>query len=78
MLQIKKKVAITRELGALTSILQWTTPRRPYVIDGTSRDIQLELLQNIHSKRPYQAPCELPSDLTSIASTSPMRSYMPT
>jgi hypothetical protein len=28
-----------------TSMLQCTTPRRPYVIDGTSHAIQLELLR---------------------------------
>src|SRR6266849_2015616 len=64
----------------LTSMLQCTTPRRPYVIDGTSDAIQLELLYNTKIRNATKPRREIKgavvlTHLTSIASTSPMRSY---
>ena len=43
---VNKKAKCAPEIWLLTSTLQCTTPRRPYVIDGTSHAIQLELLHN--------------------------------
>ena len=68
------------EIWLLTSILQCTTPRRPYVIDGTSHAIQLELLPNKIRKNATEPGPQIKgtgvlTHLTSIASTSPMRSY---
>lgn len=65
----------------LASMLQCTTPRRPYVMDGTSHAIQLELLHGTGSsviyihRRAQTLNKHEHSHLTSIASTSPMRSY---